>query len=343
MTSLTAIFGHSRGDARDSEKLLELYWNRAELKKEFANLRNETFSLKDRVKEQQGLAGRAQQQLLLLENLLLDPEWVHNVGVYYQFRALNAHLERKVARFAEQLKQQREQRQHRQLLAAWGAQRDAEAATLEARLAEVVDRMGSAAAELQAVQQKYSSTNRFLRFFRKRATKRTLDRIAGCLETDQQLESELKRTMAKLSQGEPPDVEGLDVHAKRSINCMILSFAQQVFLHFRDDGMASMAREAGSRGAGSVRYGSKRDCDQLLLAIRRLQDSMGKTSEYADLLQLRAKRIAERARFHGDDNAVPHLPSVATVLDIHETGQVRELEVNLLQDNYWGISGVLSR
>ncbi len=343
MTNLTAIFGQTRGDAQDSEKLLELYWNRAELKKEFANLRNETFRLKDRIKEQQGHAVRAQQQLVQLESLLLDPEWVHNVAVFYQFRALDAHLERKMARFAEQLKQQREQRQHRQLLVAWGAKRDAAAASLEAELAEVADRIESAGAELQAVQQKYSSTNRLLRFLRKRATKRTLDDIAGRIEADQKLGSQLKSALTKHRHDEPPDVEGLDVHAKRSINCMVLSFAHQVFLHFREDGIAAMAREAGSKGAGSVRYGSKGDCDRLLLSIRRLQDSMGKASDYADLLQCRAKRIAERARFDGDDEAVPHPPSVATVLDIDETGQVRELELNLLQDNYWGISSVLSR
>jgi len=42
VTSLTAIFGNSEEKPQeDSEKLLQLYWNRAELKKEFADLRNE--------------------------------------------------------------------------------------------------------------------------------------------------------------------------------------------------------------------------------------------------------------------------------------------------------------
>jgi hypothetical protein len=342
VTSLTAIFGHSRGDARDSEKLLELYWNRAELKKEFANLQNETYRLKDRIKEQQGYAARAQQQLLQLENLLSDPEWVHSVAVSYQLRALNAHVERKVKRFAEQLKQQREQRQYRQILEAWNETRKAEAESVAAQQGEVRDRIRKAGAELHAVQARYSATNGVLRFLRKRSTKRALDTIAGEIEADQGLEREHSRVLLSLERGEPPDVQGLDVHAKRSINCMILSFAQQAFLHFREDGIAAMAREAAGKGAGAVRYGSKADCDQLLVAIRKLQDSMVRTSDCAELLQRRAKVIAERARFDGDNEAVFETASVGCVFDI-EADRIREVEANLLRDNYWGLASVLCR
>jgi hypothetical protein len=342
VTSLTAIFGHSRGDARDSEKLLDLYWNRAELKKEFANLRNETYRLKDRVKEQQGHAARAQQQLLQLENLLLDPEWVHSVTVFYQLRALNAQMERKLARFAEQLKQQREQRQYRRILEAWNEQRNAEAMSVAAQLKEVRDRIQRAGAELHAVQARYSATNRVLRFLRKRATKRALDDIADGIEASQGLERDYAKSLASLERREPPDVQGLDVHAKRSINCMILSYAQQAFLHFREDGIAAMAREAASKGAGSVRYGSKADCDQLLVAIHRLQHSMVKTSDCAESLQQRAKVIAERARFGGDDEAVFEISSVGSVYDI-EADRIREVEANLLRDDYWALASVLSR
>ena len=119
MTSLTAIFGNSQTDNEESEKLLELYWNRAELKKEFASMRDETFRLRDQIKEQDGSRARVQQKLEHLESLLVDPDWVHNVVVFYQLRALNMSCQRKLARFAEQLKQQREKREHSRLLEEW--------------------------------------------------------------------------------------------------------------------------------------------------------------------------------------------------------------------------------
>ena len=63
MTSLTAIFGNSEEKPQeDSEKLLQLYWNRAELKKEFADLRNEKFRLQERIKQHEGATARVHQK-----------------------------------------------------------------------------------------------------------------------------------------------------------------------------------------------------------------------------------------------------------------------------------------
>jgi len=85
-----AIFGNSEEKPQeDSEKLLQLYWNRAELKKEFADLRNEKIRLQERIKEHEGATARVHQKLNHLEQLLLDPEWVYNVTVYYQLQHLN--------------------------------------------------------------------------------------------------------------------------------------------------------------------------------------------------------------------------------------------------------------
>ena len=82
MSSLTAIFGNSQDKSQEeSEKLLELYWNRAELKKEFAGMRKEQFKLQDKIKQHEGMAARVQQKLDQLEELLADTDRAHNVVV----------------------------------------------------------------------------------------------------------------------------------------------------------------------------------------------------------------------------------------------------------------------
>ena len=73
MSSLAAIFGNSPDKSQDSEKLLDLYWNRAALKKKFAGMRKEQFRLQDKIKQQEGIAARLQQKLNHLEELLVDP------------------------------------------------------------------------------------------------------------------------------------------------------------------------------------------------------------------------------------------------------------------------------
>ena len=112
LANLTTIFKNEATDTHDADKLVDLFRNRAELKKEFAALRNEKYELQDRVKHHQGATARVQQQLQHLENLLLDPEWVYNVVAFYQLRSLAMHCNKQLVRFAEELKQQREKRVH---------------------------------------------------------------------------------------------------------------------------------------------------------------------------------------------------------------------------------------
>ena len=148
MTSLTAIFGSSEQEnAGDSEKLLELYWNRAELKKEFASLREQTFQLKEQIKTQEGRTARVHQKYEHLENLLLDPDWVHNVAIFYQLRSINQRCKDSLAEFAEKLKQQREQRQHSRLLDEWNEKRRSKAEVIEASIEETRMRVSSMLAE----------------------------------------------------------------------------------------------------------------------------------------------------------------------------------------------------
>ncbi len=101
MASLTGLFKSEADIEQDTDKLVDLFRNRAELKKEFAALRNEKYRLQDRIKERQGAVERVQQKLNHLEALLLDPEWVHTVVAYYQLKRLAAHCEAKLKRFAE--------------------------------------------------------------------------------------------------------------------------------------------------------------------------------------------------------------------------------------------------
>ena len=75
MASRQAIFGVTGEHGEDNEKLVELFKNRAELKKEFAALNKEKYRLQQMIKEQQGATARIVQRLEHLENLLVDAEW----------------------------------------------------------------------------------------------------------------------------------------------------------------------------------------------------------------------------------------------------------------------------
>ena len=343
LSSLTAIFGSSEEKGQDSDKLMDLYWNRAELKKEFAEMRKEQFRLKDLVKTREGATARLQQRLDHLEELLVDPKVAHNVLVYYQLRGLGHKCERKLARFAEQLKQQREQKRHDSLVSDWQNSLGDEAKQINLELLEKRDSFLQLEDHLQAEQRRLTSMSGFVRLFRGRSVMKLIDGIAEQIESAAQDEQKIIATLEEIKGRQPPDQQGLDVSAKRSINLMILAFAQQLYAHFDDAGVAGLIREATEKSVGAINYGTRHECEQLLNEVTKSVASMEQSTDYAGVLKMRVKLLNQIAIFSGDADAVPVSGSVATVFRIDEDGMVHESQVNLLSENYWGMAKILSR
>lgn len=343
MSSLTAIFGNSAEKSQDSEKLLHLYWNRAELKKEFAGMRKEQFRLRDKIKQQEGATARMQQKLDHLEELLIDADWAGNVVVFYQLRGLALRCQRKLAKFAEQLKQQREQRQHNGLLVKWNEERARQAKALDQKLVEQRASIQELEDQLQAERSRLMSMSGFLKIFRRRSVTAMLDKLAMQIDDGRQDEQNLLQRLDEIKNSKPPENQGLDLATKRSINFMILSFAQQLLLHFADDDLAALSKEASEKSVGAVNYGNWQDCSQFLLRVQKRTEALEQNSDFAAVLQKRAKMIGEKALFRNDSDAVPVAGTVTTVYEFDQGGLVRKSETNLLGENYWAIAKVLSR
>ena len=343
MSSLTAIFGNSAEKTQDSDKLMDLYWNRAELKKEFAGMRKEQWRLKDLVKEQEGATARLQQKLDYLESLLVDPEWTHNVVVYYQLRGLARKCERKLARFAEQLKQQREQKKHSTALVDWNEKRRADARSVETEILEKLDRIQQLEDQLHSKQHRLTSMSGLLRVFRGRSVMKLVDSLAARLESAVQEEKALRARLREIKSRQPPDHQGLDVAAKRSVNLMILAFAQQLYIHFADAGIAAQLKEATEKSVGSINYGNQDECAQLLKTIRQAADSLQRSRKFVDVLQKRAQFLGKDARYPNASSAVPLTSSVATLYRVDSNGAVRESEADVAGQNYWAIAKIFSR
>lgn len=343
MASRQAIFGTSAEHGENNEKLVELFKNRAELKKEFAALSKERYRLQQLIKEQRGATARMAQRLEHLENLLIDPEWVHTVAVFYQLRALNRRCQGKLAKFAEQLKQQREKRLREAQLTAWRDDCNARRAEVDRQRDEHRRQLQSLEGQLQAERQRVESMSGLSKIFRGRSTSEQLADLESRVSEAREGEQALLRTIESIEQEQPPDPVGLSVAEKRSINFMIVAFAQHLYLQFDDRNLAALVKESNDKSVGAINYGSKRDCDLLLERIVRHVESMEKANDYADILKRRAELIAEHAVFKHDDDAVPIAGTVATVFVINGNGVVNKFDANLLGENYWGIADALSR
>ena len=343
MGSLAALFGSPEDKEQDSDKLMDLYWNRAELKKSFADARNEHFRLQDRIKQQEGATARIQQKLDHIEELLSDSQSAYSVVVYYQLRGLALRCEDKLAMFAEQLKQQREKMQYNGMMSDWNTKLAVEIAPVEEQLLVQRSQMKRLEDDLLAKQQTLESMGGIKKLFKGRSVKAELKILKSQIESMCGGEESLLADLSAINARPHPETQGLDIANKRSINLLILAFAQQLYLYFADHDFATIVKEAGDKSAGVINYGDQYECTRILEQIQKHIDIMAQTTDIASTLQKRAKLIGEQASFTGDTVVVPAAGSTTTVFDIDDNGIVTENKVSILEENYWGISNVLSR
>ena len=343
MTSRTAIFGAVAEQEDNQEKLVELFRNRAELKKGFAELRKDNLRLEQRVREQQGATARIVQKLDHLESLLHDPEWVHTVIVFYQLRAINRRCQHRLAKFAEQLKQQRERRLQDAQLSHWHESREKDAAVLQRKLGEHRMCMQALEDELAADRFRIQSMSGLEKVLKGRSVTSLIDGVESRLEAARAVEQDLIARLDAIQNRSTPETQGLALEDKQSINFLILAFAQQLYLQFRDERLVDLVKESGDKSVGAINYGRKEDCDTLLDLIDQHTKIESEQPDCADILQKRSALIAEHALFHNEQDAVPIPGTVATVFALENTGAARTKEVNLLGENFWNVADVLSR
>ncbi len=196
---------------------------------------------------------------------------------------------------------------------------------------------------LQHERHRLATMSGLVKLIRGRSMMASLDDIAASIHDAQHNEERLLLKLEEIQNREPPHIQGLDIATKRTINFMILSFAQQLYVHFQENGLAAMAKEASDKSVGAIKYGGKKECDELITRIGERLEKFDGVTDFADILQQRAKLIAEKARFGGDDDAVPTSATVATLYVISNRGSVKEQEINLLGENYWNLAEVVSR
>ena len=343
MAVLASFFGNAQDQAQDSDKLMHLFWNRTELKKEFARLRNEKYRLGDQIKQQESLTARANQNLEHLEHMLGDPATALNVLVHYQLRGLGQRCEGKVARFAEELKQQRERKQRNLELMAWNDERGRQRKFTERKLATCQESAEQMQSRLRVEEQRVNALGFFQKLLKRRTLNAKLDFMRRKIAKYRADEAELEGKLDMIKNQRPPENSGLDVATKRLINLKIIAYAQHLYLELGGGDLAIMVKQTMDRSAGGVEYGDKAKCDQLLACVAKLAAKIERNESLGGVLEKRAELIGQTAKFHNDSDVVPITNSVATLYAFNKKGAVTESECNLLGENYWGIAKALSR
>ncbi len=329
---------------QEEEQLLELFWNRAQLKKDFAKLKLERDRLMDRVRQQEGATLRAQQQLEQLEGLLVDPHHAANAAVFYQLRGIWQHCRKKLTRFARDLSARQREREHQREILQFVEARQAEYDVIDQQLSRLSSVSEKQEAELRNCAEERQKFSSFWRFFKRRSLNARFASLGAAYESTVSQIERLQATKRELAKQPQPGFDALSIEGKRIINLAIIALAQQLLLHFSKNDVANMAREASVRSVSDVDYGGVYRCRELNEAVDKRLKKLDMAEDLPGKVHQRAEYLRRDTKYRRESDTVPEAGSFArTQVDPQDTAKhgAGHIDQNVLAEEYWDIYTVL--
>lgn len=331
----------------DDDRLLRLFWNRAELKREFAKLQRERERMVDHLRQHEGAVLRGQQRLDQLEGLLADPERAANAAAFFQLRGIWAYGRRRLSRLALDLTMRQREREGQREAARFEEHRQAALSAIEQRLLPLRERRALLESELTAVRARYVERTGFWNYF----TRHRLDSQRAVLEaareavTGQIARYERARHDKLKEIADLPDDIG--VEGKRFVNLSVIALAQELVLAFSEHDVATQARDASLRQVSDTTYGPLQACRDLSQRIERVLRNVEAMDELAARVGSRAESLRKTVTYSGDSDTVPEPDSLSSIPvqpvpdDGPRPNPGQELAVNVLAEEYWDLRTVL--
>jgi hypothetical protein len=333
----------------EQDPLLQLYWNRAGVKRELVKLKREHYDLLEKMEQQAGAIVRAQSQLEGLERLLTNPVAAANAMVYFQLRHMWRVAALKVEQFARELKQQRESRERTQLHNTILAKRQRRLEAINLKVGELLTKRKAAIDECVRLEQTLERMNVVVRLFRGRAISGRIQAMMTNRHALDERVEEFNEIVEKI-QGEPlPETDGLSLESRRFINVAVLALAQHLVVHFAEHDLARLARKAVKRPVGDMKFGDRRTCDHMVERIRGRIDDLNQDRKLADKVMQRTDMLADKVSYRHESDTTPEFSSINSIARVlpgdRRDGQRRAddapLSVNVLEDDYWDLVGAL--
>lgn len=325
----------------EDERLLQLYWNRAELKKELSRLQDERHKLLEQLRGHEATFARHSEQLLHLEEFLGNPETGAQALIYFQLRSLWRATSAKVARFAQQLQQQQADREQRRHQLEFDRTRRLQVAEFERRIAAARSRADTLEAQLKLQEAELEQMRGFWNYARRR---RLAEQIASEREQWDAAVTEvtdLSDDRTALEEKASPQFEGISIEGRRIVNTAVIAYAQQLVVQLSSGGLAVLAKETTSKRVFDMKYGSRDECSRLMLLLRESLTAIKNEKDDLSVLKERTEALRAVASFRSDADTIPLTDSIGTLpappapVSGLETGN--KAGVNVLVDDYWDL------
>ena len=331
------LAGH-RPSAED-ERLVALFRNRAELKKELGALDDERHRLLDRLKLQEGATMRVEEQFAALEQYLGRAEEGYKSLAYFQLKGLWRVAAKRLEQFAAELTRQQKDRERRQQLAEFDRVKRARVADVDRELVEARVLADQLQAEQKLGMQRMTELVGFWNYFRRRKLAETLEARALRLEAAQTVVTDLSDARHEADSQAPPPFEGMGLEGRRAVNLAVIACAESLCDRLADGGLADLARQTTLRRVYESDYGGREQCIALMeQAARAVADLEKRADDLADI-KARTDRLRRSVVYR---DAADAIPTQASVQPAEVPGRAQSTP-NVLLEEYFDIYSVLLR
>jgi len=337
----------AHGKSEEEQRLMKLFWNRAELKKEFKKLRDDRYKLEDELKQQKAATLRAVNKLESIERLFSNPEAGFNIIVYFQLRNLWRTCRAELQKFASELYKQQEHRERQRQVMLFNQERGKRLAAVAEKIATAKAEISNRDLEIKALHAQIESLRGFWNYFKRRQLRQELEAKMAARIPLQDSVRALQKKETEMAQESAPNYEGVSNAGKRTVNLAIIGLAQQMQLHFSKSSLADMSKAAMIRPIEETKYGTRQDCVRLMEAIPEAISAMKAEKSFSGYLKQRTQALKAAATYLSDGDTIPQAESLDAVM-IEASGRSTSVggskaAVNVLADEYWDLYSALIR
>ena len=323
----------------EDERLVALFRNRAELKKELSTLDDERHRLLDRLKLQEGATMRVEEQFAALEQYLGRAEEGYKSLAYFQLKSLWQAASKRLQQFAAELARQQQDRERRQQLAEFERSKRARIADVDRELVEARVLADQLQAEQKLGTQRLEELGGFWNYFRRRKLAETLATRAVRLEAAQTVVTDLGDARHAIDSEAAPTFEGLSLEGRRAVNLAIIACAESLCDRLAEGGLAGLAHQTTLRRVYESDFGSQDECLALMgRATRAAADLEKRADDLADI-KARTDRLRRTVTYRGVADTIPAQDSV---LPADESTRPQATP-NVLLEEYFEVYSVLLR
>jgi hypothetical protein len=331
----------------DEERLMQLFQNRAGLKKAYADLKDEFHLLRDRLKQQEGATIRVQEQLDALADLLADPSTGFSALVFYQLRGLWKTCHQQLSGFAADLTRTQEARETARHKAECDAVRGSRLADVDRRLEVAAGKADLQRQHLVVAQNELDRLTAIWHYFERRRRNKSLESLRQAVVFADAEVGDLHAERSTISSEALDEFPGISLSARRNINLAIISYAELLCENVDAYGLAARAKEVVARRVHEMSFGSRSDCEDYMQRVQKAQFAVANQKQVTATVKAKMDRLRATCEYRNSADTVPTADSLVAVPAPAEPGKPPRAQPaavwNVLAEDYWDLFTLLMR